>query len=358
MQKTNTRQLFIIIILGFSLTKLNVLPAYLSGVVGEGILFCSLLNFLLDFLLLTIVVKLLYKYENLTFFEILRSNFGNAFGKFIAFLYALLFLLKSLILIIEQKNSIELTFYETQPNFLTFLPFFIIAFYIILKGVNAYSRSVEVCLYLSIVGFLSILLLSIGAGNYTYLLPLFSQPIPLVLKGVFKSFIWFGDPLYLLTFSGSLVKSKNFKKLIYLAFAISVLITLTIFVIFYAVFDSIAPRQYFAILKMSKYSISLSNIGRFDYLASFLLSLINVYIVVLPLLFCSNLLKEILNVKNVYFTPFITVAVVLCFSLIFQHDFLKTIAFAQNFLVWLLIPLTYLVPIFLLIKSRRKRNGV
>ncbi len=358
MQKTNTRQLFIIILLGFSLTKFNVLPAILSGIVGEGIIFCCIINFLIDFLLLMVIVKLLYKYEDMSFYEILKYNFGGTFSKFIGFLYVLLFFLKALILITEQKNSIELTLYETQPNFITFLPFFIIAFYVILKGVNAYSRSVELCVFISILGLIAIILLSVGAGNYTYILPLFSQPIPLVLTGVFKSLIWFGDPIYLMLFCKNLIKSKNFKKLIYLSFLIAFLITLTIFVIFYAVFDSIASRQYFVLLKMSKYSISLSNIGRFDYLASFLLTLVNFYVVVLPLLFCSNLIAEILRIKNQYFAPLITIVSALCFSLILQHDFLKAVNFAQNFLVWLFIPLTYIVPLILLIKSRRKQNGV
>ena len=235
MQKISTKQLCLLIILGFSLTKFNVLPALVSGAVNEGLWLSCTINFIIDFFILLLVLKVITKYKGISFYEILKVNFGETLTKIIALSYALFFMLKALILIVEQKNSIELTFYETQPTFITFMPFFIIAFFILLKGTNAFARGVEVCFFLGILGLSVIILLSVSAGNYTYLLPLFKQSPTKIISGSISALIWFGDPVYLLLFGGQIFQTKNFKRSVLLSYLITFLLTITLLVIFYAI---------------------------------------------------------------------------------------------------------------------------
>ena len=347
-----THQLAVITAVGFSITKLHILPASLSHFSSEALWLSAFINIAIDFLLLLLVLKVLNdaKEENIMLY--FENKFGKTFSKVLCFIYALFFILKTFIPIYEQKNSIELTFYETQPTFLTFMPFFIVAFYIVLKGVRPYARSMEISLWIFILGIFIIFLLSAFSGNYSALLPVIPSNASF-LNGSLKTLIWFGDPLFLLFFAGKIKKTYNHNKKIIIAFIVYALITITFLVMFYSIFDTIAERQYYASLKMSKYSISLSDIGRFDYLGAFLLSGINVFQICLPLIFASILLAYCFNFKNKIIPALIVVSIEFVLSILTQNDFFKSLDFMQNYMVYFFIVMTYLVPIIILFKRRK-----
>lgn len=347
-----TRQMAIITTVGFTITKLHIMPAQLAHFSNEALWISALINVVLDFFLLLVVLKITREVGDGNVILYFENKFGKPFTKLLCFLYFLFFLTKTFIPIFEQKNSIELTFYETQPTFLTFMPFFIVAFYVILKGVRPYARSMEISLWLFISGIFIIILLSVFSGNYSALLPIVPQNTRF-LNGVLKSLIWFGDPIYLLFFAGKIKRSARHDKTIIKSFIIYSCLTIVILIIFYSIFDSIAERQYYATLKMSKYSISLSDIGRFDYLGAFMLSGINVFQVSLPLIFASILLSYILNFKNKIVPALIVTAIEITLSIITQNDFFKALKFTQNYLVYFFIIMTYLVPIITLLKRRK-----
>ena len=166
------KQLSIIVGAGFTLTKIYVMPAFLSKIAHESMWLCAGLSLILDFFLLVILLKTIDNTNNATLYDTGSKLFSKPLNNFITLLYAIFFIVKAFIPIVEQKNSIELTFYETEPSLLTFMPFFIVAFYVIIKGFKPFGRSYEMCLWVYLFGMLSILLLSMFAGDYTALLPI------------------------------------------------------------------------------------------------------------------------------------------------------------------------------------------
>ena len=84
MNNITTKNLSIIIILGFTLGKLFILPALLSGMVNEGLWISTLINMFIDLLLLFVVCYFL-KNSDKTFFEILKVSFGDNF--FVRFIF-------------------------------------------------------------------------------------------------------------------------------------------------------------------------------------------------------------------------------------------------------------------------------
>ena len=355
MNNITTKNLSIIIIVGFTLGKLFVLPALLAGLVNESLWISTLINMLIDFLLLFIVCYLL-KNTDKTFPELLKISFGNKASKIISFFYVLFFISKSFIPILEQKNTIELTFYETQPTLFTFMPFFIVAFYITIKGLKPFAKSIEFCIWIFGFGLLVTILLSLSAGDYTSLLPLFSKSPRTLILASFKSVLWYGDPIFLMYFLGHVKQDKHLTKKLTLSFIVYTTITVIIFIIFYSIFSSIAERQYYAILKMSKYSITLSNIGRYDYIASLLLSAINVYQTALPLMLASIALNDCFSFKNKFLSPIIVIVLSITLTVLTQNYFFPSIEFVQKYLTYFFIAMTYILPLILLILlNRRKR---
>ena len=134
MSKISVRQLSFIIAVTFSVVKFYVLPAHVSSFSGEAGWTALLVNFIIDLLLLLLC---LYVVKNQPYSSVYQTSvelFGKPFTKVVFVIYAVYFLLKAFIPILEQKNTISLTFYESQPTLLIFMPFFILAFYIIKKG--------------------------------------------------------------------------------------------------------------------------------------------------------------------------------------------------------------------------------
>lgn len=342
--------IFLVTIVG----KLHALPSLLAGYADESLWISVLICFAVDFILLLLVLYILNKIKGVSFYDALCNYFGKFTGKVIAFIFVLFMIAKIFLPVLEQKNSIELTFYETQPSLFTFLPVYLILFYVSLKGLWAFSKSVNVIIWGLIVGVIIVLLLSLSATEFNHILPLFAKPFKNVLNGSFKSALWFGDPLYLLFFSKHVDNEEKINKKIIIAYIISVLVYTVGLIIFYSVFENIAVRQYFAPLKMSKYSVTLSNIGRFDYLATLLIITANVYALALPLAIASNLLTQIFNFKNKYIAPLIVTIISLTLTIIFEHGFYANLDFCQNYLVWFLMAVTYILPIITALLLRRK----
>lgn len=351
-------QLSVIVATGFTLTKIYVMPANLSHFAGSSLWISALINFIIDYILLLVFLKFIKQSGNRTLFEINSQLFSKKTAKVLALAFAVFFIIKAFVPIVEQKNSIELTFYETQPTLLTFMPFFIVAFYIMLKGYRAFGRSYEICMWIYIFGMSSILLLSIFAGKYLALLPFWTGTKG-ILYGAFKSLIWYGDPIYVLFFAGYIGNIKTGFKKVKKAYIISALTTLLVLVVFYAVFENIAPRQYYATLKMSKYSIALSNIGRFDYISAFMLAAMCVFQVCLPLLFACTCLNECFSFNRKFIAPVIVITLELAFSILSQNDFLTTIDFISSYVTWFFILMNYVIPLTIcLVYKRREKNGL
>ena len=352
--KITTRQLSLLIISGFFLTKIHVLPALMAGYVGESLCIPIIINFALDFLLLLLILPLIK--DNETFLTLQQTAFGEKGGKVVSFLYFLFFMIKAFVPIFEQDSAIELTFYETQPLIIIFLPFFIVALFFIIKGYKAVIRSIEFCFPLFLISIGIIFFLSFGEANFSSLLPVFSKSPKTLFKSAFLTLTWFGDPIYILFLAGQIKKSKNFNKSVFVSYAICISLTVVLFALFYSVFDSIAERQYFATLKMSKYSLTLSNIGRFDYISSMALILSSIFITTLPLIFASCSLNDCFSFKNKFVAPIIVVAIQIITSFVTEYHFLYSIQFVSKYLVYFLIIMTYVIPLIIFLKTKRSKN--
>lgn len=354
MGKLNSRQLCFIVVTTFLIGKLFFLPGLISGIANEGLLLASLINYAIDFLLLLTILFLYKKSGYSSVYDMFNQIYGKHLTRAILVGYAIFFMVKVFIPILEEKNSIELTFYESQPNILTYIPIFVITFYICSKGINAFARSVEIVIILLVIGLSIIILLSVSVGDYDNLLPFFAKPPKVILTASFKTLLWFGDPIYLLFFIGETKQDKKMPKKLIISFFISMIVVLIIFTIFYAIFDSIAPRQFYAPIKMSKYSPTLSNIGRFDYIASLLLSFVSVFQLAMPLMFSSILLAKAFNFKHKCVSCIIVNLTMCILTLVFENGFFEILQVFQKYIIWGLIAFTYLIPLITAIFYRNK----
>ena len=147
MHKLNSRQLCFIIITTASVSKLFFLPGLIAGIAEEGLVLSAIINYIIDFMLLAIILKVYKNEENFSFYDMLETTYGKLVSKVIITLYALFFVFKVFVPMIEEKNSIELTFYETQPNVLTYIPVFAITFYVCCHKLLYYINKSRIFFY-------------------------------------------------------------------------------------------------------------------------------------------------------------------------------------------------------------------
>ncbi len=346
MSKISARQLSFIVAVIFSVVKFYVLPAHVSAFSNEAGWQSLLVNYLIDFLLLLLCLYVIKNKTQKNVYETSVELFGKPFTKLIYIIYAIYFLLKAFIPILEQKNTISLTFYESQPTLLIFMPFFIVAFYILLKGVNAFARSVEIISLLWLAGLLITLSLSIPAGEYASLLPI-TQPIKKVLNGTLNAFIWFGDPLAILFLSEFIQVEKGLFKKTIIGYIVGATATLILVAVFYSIFQGIAQRQYYAPIKMSKYSITLSNIGRLDYFGALMFSAVSIYAMTLPMLVATVCINKVFSFKNNYVIPLLVTILQLLLIYFFQNEIFSNIKFVQTYLLPFMLVACYVLPLIL-----------
>ena len=108
MSKISSRQLAFIVAVIFSVTKFYVLPAHVSSFAREGGWSALFVNFIIDLLLLMLCLYVIKNQPDNSVYDTSVRLFGKAFTKVIYFIYAVYFLLKAFIPILEQKNTISL----------------------------------------------------------------------------------------------------------------------------------------------------------------------------------------------------------------------------------------------------------
>lgn len=351
-----TRQICLFFAVFLPVIKFFMMPSVVASVSAQDMWISVIIDILLDFAVI-LTVSLALKDEDTDFFGTLEKRYGKTFSKVVMAFYAVFFLLKTLLSVNEQKDYVEYTLYMTNPNVLTFMPVFLIVFYLSLQKLRVWGRLADGLIIVALFGYALLFALSVPNTDLNELLPVAKSGYKNIFSGAFKAENWFSDGAYFLFFVGNYEKSKKSTLKILLSFAASGIIVLIFTVIFYGTFSSVAFRQRFALTEISKYSSVINNIGRFDYLALFSLLFTAVFSLSLPFYFAVNLITRILSLK----TPAI-VSVVVCgasaaFHLIFNRYFFTIETFVTEIAYLYTLILGTVLPVALSLTMIRRRKN-
>ena len=358
MKQLKTRQICFFFLAFLPVIKIFMMPSIVSGIANEDGWFSVTLSLLLDFFTLSILIHTFRKNDT-DFFSVLEDSFGNIASKIIMVVYALFFFTKALLPISEQRDFIDLTLYPVISVPITFIPFFFVLFYLCTKKLRIFGRLSDAVWLISIIGFVLILALSFTNTDFSAILPIGASKIENIFKASFASANWFGDALYFIFFIGEYEHKKGDGKKILLSYALSALLVIAFVIVFYCTFTSIAFRQRFALTEISKYTTVIYNLGRFDYIAIFLILFSSVIALSIPLYFSNRLLKKAFNVKKEW--PFALGICLLLFILFtFFNEYLASFEyFATNIFGYFCLALGKVFPVVLCIikgvKNAKKR---
>ena len=180
-----------------------------------------------------------------------------------------------------------------------------------------------------------------------------------VIKGAMKSLNWFGDCAYFLFFIGRFKREKKTELKILGAYAIAAVMVLLFVIFFYASFSSIAVRKRFALTEISKYATVINNIGRFDYLAIFLILFSSVFSLTLPLYFANMILERVYPLKRPWMYPLFLAVLMLTLTLTLSEKMWSIEYAILNYAPPIFILFNNALPIiFSLLKKGGQKNEI
>lgn len=277
-----SRQVATFFIAFLPLIKIISAPSVFASFCGEKLWMPALGLFLADILLITLFVFYAKRRDYLPFFDILTEDYSKTFARVVFFIYAIFFLLRAFIPLCEYKYLVESGFYEVMPRSEIFFPVFALTFYMAVKGLKVLGRCSEIAAPITIIGMLIVFYLTIGSGDFANLLPIFYGSGKKEVLCAVKNTFWFNDAIYFIMFCGHFKNEKNAARKIYICYGVSAVLTLIFYLCFYAVFYTVAPLEKTALSSVSIFSVTLINVGRFDYLALFMLMISGVFAISVP----------------------------------------------------------------------------
>ncbi len=344
----NIKQLCAIFLALMPITKIITAPSIFAGACNEKLWQPLLILFFADLCLIFLLFLITKKHEGKSFFQILYEVYNPTFAKAVFFIYAIFFFAKSILPLIEQKEFIENAFYETLPQAPIFYPAFIVIFYLCIKGFKTLGRTAQICTFASAIGILLILFLSFPTSNFKNLLPIFAFSNKSSAIAALNGLSWFNDAIYLFFFIGFCdLKKKDFKPLV-ISYSISAFVIVLFFLTFYAIFSYISRTQTLALTSMSIFGITLVNVGRFDYIALFLLAFSGIVAIALPFILSTKCLNLVFSLKKSWISALIVCLSAFLIIVFFGRKYEELYNFITKYLTPLFLICGYLLPLLAL----------
>lgn len=296
--KINVRQLCLILCVFLPIGKLFMMPAFISEGANSDLIISALMSYVLSFSVVILLLWLATKTDE-TFFSHVEGAFGKVTARIFCVIYALFFVFAAIVPLLENKLFTQSAFFDREQPYIAFAPIFLVIGYISTKRTEVIGRSADLCAPLFFFGFLAVMAMSLGAADFERLLPSGLNEFSKTAYSALKSQIWFLDGAIMLYFVGRIDGSK--KGLVWkgaLSYAVGMILVLAFLAVFYSIFGSIAPRQYQAIGKISKYFSAIFEIGRADYIFIYILTLVQIFALCVPLIISTECICEAFSIKN------------------------------------------------------------
>ena len=158
--KISVRQICFIMLVYTAVSKFILYPTVLGYENGRDILFPALIDFAVQAVIVW-ALSFLCSRTDKTFFQLVEGTLGNITARIIYGLFAMFFLVCTLVPLFEQKVYVHVIFSDTLPSLLVFIPFFFFAVYAAAKGFYNIGSCEYICFQLFIISMLFIISISV-----------------------------------------------------------------------------------------------------------------------------------------------------------------------------------------------------
>lgn len=345
-QKIYARQIAFVAAFLLPASKFLEAPSILAHFTAGDLLFPALLHFLLQSLVLLALLYAASRSER-SLGERLQASLGK-WSIFFYALFALYFLYAAALPILDMEKYVYAAFFDTAPTTFSFGGFFIVSAYVCTKGIKGIGRSADLCLFLFLLPFLALLVMSLTSADFSNLLPFFGEDLRQSGLAFTRTAPHFSDAVLLLPLLLNLRYQKGDGKKIMTGYGVGALFTLLFLAVFYAVFASLAPREHYAFSKIAQYFPALKIVGRIDLIFIYLLSIVLILYTFLPLQYSALFLSKTLHVRKKTLLSAVLNVLLFLFALFFNRKYNLFYRFISRETFWIFFLIADMLPLFLL----------
>ena len=298
MSQLSNRQIGILLSLSIISLKLFILPSEISRYAGNNAYISLIISLMVEFLFIILILFVMKRNPEKSFFEILELKLGKMFTKIISVILFIYFLGKSFIAIKELQNFLVQLLFEHISWWKFVVPLVALILYILNKSLRTFARSVQFFFYFVVVGAGITLILPIQQLELVNLLPIFSNGIMPVLQGSFYTSFHFIDFLVLFIFMGRIKYSKKTANSVIKYSLFTYLFILLFYVFYIGLFGNILVNEGLLVSDIPLYSNYPSTNGRLEWLSMIVWTIVLIYQASLMLICARESLSNFTTIKN------------------------------------------------------------
>ncbi|MBQ9081650.1 MAG: GerAB/ArcD/ProY family transporter [Clostridia bacterium] len=352
----STRQLCFILAFFLPVNKIILLPSVLARYAENDLLISALITLLLQGGAIFALLWLMQK-KQATLYELIQGRFGEWTARICYFVLALYFIFSAILPLAEHKLYIEYVMYDTLPSLIIFLPFFFFSAYAASKGLQSSGRAADISMPLFLISLPVLLFMATASADFTSLLPVGSTAIPQILKGAAGILSWCSDAAWLLLLMGNVKIEKHFLTKTSLSYAFGSLVVLLFLAIFYAIFSTVALNEAFAVAKIARYYNALKTLGRIDYLFIYILSLVQLFALVVPVQLSVQALAKTFRSDKLYLFSLIVNAALLVVIILTTESFPALERIFNEYLFPVFLLFANIIPLLCPLFALKKKKG-
>lgn len=266
-EKINPRQIALFCSMLLFTSKLITLPSLFYQSNGTASIFSLIAIFFLEIIILYFFIKLKEKNNNISIFDFLYNKIGKFIAKIIIFILFLFFIFKILFILEEKFSFLKQALYGDATIWVYLICVLPVINSLVHKGLNSFSRTLEIFYPFIIAGFLFCTVIWISTTSNFGFDILYNKGLAGFTDSFFSYTFWFGDFLFFIIILDKLKIQKNYGKTI-MKFAIfSATLCIIYFLSFFYIFQSSAFYHTDAILDIIQFSSELGNVGKLDIIA-------------------------------------------------------------------------------------------
>ena len=347
--KVTVGQFSLLLLLVISGSKFLTLPSILAEQVGHDSWLVLCVAFLWDGICLAFLgwALKLNKNAKLSLDKILRESLSLVVEKVVLAIFFVLFVARSIILLNSCYRMFAVTF-DVSTNWVMFvLPIVAVSYFAIARGFNSIARMGQLMCATIVLCIVALLSFTVPQTEFGGIFPIAEAGWKSIIKTTFFHSFWFSDYIFVYFVMENMQVKKRVFTPIFASFAVGVVLTVGMNVIFVALFGSIAPEVKLAMSKISVFSVSETTNGRWDWL-TLSVWIMSVLIKIVIFVYCAYKSGE--KLFGLHFTKPNIWTILLITALFMLPLFVSVDNMVQNFLTYLIVPFAvvqYLLPLAL-----------
>lgn len=267
MRAISTTQFIVLSVFLTISTKVLTIHPLVYEYAGKDSILSVTLGMLLDLLLLFIVIIIMQKNKDITFFELLKKCFGQVVARILLVFLFVFILLKATFLYQETHSFFMQFLYDEIPLLLYIIPLFFITGYLAVKGIHTIVRSMEIFALFILIGIVICGTSALNGINFDHILPFFENGVTPMFEGLQAQTFYRGNAIILLCFMGKIDFKKHFKTKFMLFNIVLSLLIVVVSLVFYTVYGPSARYVEFTLADLPQYDPFVSDLGRLNWLS-------------------------------------------------------------------------------------------